>query len=265
MGQGVPGPGSTPALTARYAEDRTVVGERRAALARRARAGAGAERQPRARARRAAGRSGERGLRPRRHARALRRPPRRRPRLLEPARWSALALRAGGAVRGESARPAAPTAASRTAAESSGDAFALGFRGPPRPARPRAAARSQRWDHQRETILDTRSPAPSASSRRAHAVRAAAGREVAAHGGPGAQGELVALGAAPEFDELFRHRRLDHRQPTMVPSTARTGMPARRGAGRGGACRWNASWCYHASHVQDLMLYERSNPGARAR
>src|SRR6185369_6776834 len=108
-GQGVPGPGATPALTARYAEDRTLA--------------AGDVRWSRSTSAPAVELSGSvarehSGLRDTNGELGYGRVDTHErfddatgaAELSSPARWSALVLRAGGAVRGESARPAAPTA-----------------------------------------------------------------------------------------------------------------------------------------------------------
>src|SRR5262249_54940557 len=153
---GVPGPGSTPALTARYAEDRTLV----AGDARFARTTTAPALELRGSvAREHSGlrdTEGELGFgRLDTHERfddataAAE--------ISSPARWSAPSLHAGGALRAETARPAAPTE---------------GLPDPPPSHRATHSAwgtvdlhglddrvllhASERWDAQRETILDTR-------------------------------------------------------------------------------------------------------------
>jgi outer membrane receptor protein involved in Fe transport len=264
-GQGVPGPGSTPALTARYAEDRALVASD-VRLSRGARS-PGLELSGSV-AREHSGlrdTDGELGYgRVDTHERfddltaAAE--------VSSPARWSALALRAGGAVRGESAHPAAPTAglpdppASQRATRSawiSADIHALRDL--------LLLHASQRWDRQRESISDTRSTgtvreqsaertlvAPQLGAR----ARLARGLELRANWSRSAR--------APEFDELFGIDGSVTGNPTLVPEHGENWDAGAAWSGAWQRLRCTASWSHHAAHVNDLILYERSNPrGAR--
>ena len=264
-GQGVPGPGSTPALTARYAEDRTLVasdarlspGKRAPALELRgsfAREHSGLRDT-----------QGELGYgRVDTHERfddaaaAAE--------LSSPAAWSAFALRAGGAMRGESARPAAPTAGlpdpppshrTTNSAWASADVHGLGDRV--------LLHASQRWDAQHETILDTRSTgtirersaerwlnAPQLGAR----IRVVDGLELKANASRSAR--------APELDELFGNDGSITGNPTLVPEHGENWDAGAAWTGSWMHMRMSASWSHHASHVENMILYERSNPrGAR--
>jgi iron complex outermembrane receptor protein len=264
-GQGVPGPGSTPALTARYAEDRTLVATD-AKLARDANAPALELRGSFAREHSGLrDTEGELGYgRVDTHERfddvtaAAE--------LSSPARWSAIVLRLGGAGRGESARPAAPTAGlpdpppshrATNSVWSSVDVHGLSDRV--------LLHASQRWDAQRETIQDTRSTgalrtqsaertlvAPQLGAR----VRVANGLELKANGSRSAR--------APQFDELFGNDGSITGNPTLVPEHGESWDAGAVWSGRWQRLHFDMSWSHHASHVEDMILYERSNPrGAR--
>ena len=264
-GQGVPGPGATPALTARYAEDRTLAaGDVR--LARDTRAPALELRGSVAREHCGLrDTEGELGYgRVDTHERfddntvAAQ--------LSSPAGWSALALTTGGAVRSESARPAAPTAGlpdpppshrATRSAWASADVHGLHDRV--------LLHASQRWDGQRETILDTRS---TGALREQSAQRTLVAPQLGARLGVTRGLELKAnwsrSARAPEFDELFGIDGSITGNPTLVPEHGENWDAGVAWSGTLRRLRWNASWSRHAAHVQDMMLYERSNPrGAR--
>ena len=264
-GQGVPGPGATPALTARYAEDRTLVaGDVR--LARNAESPALELRGSVAREHCGLrDTEGELGYgRVDTHERfdddAV------AAELVSPARWSALALRAGGALRGESARPAAPTAGlpdpppSHRATRSawvSADVQGLSDRV--------LLHASQRWDGQHETILDTRS---TGALREQSAERTLVSPQLGARLGITRGLELKAnwsrSARAPEFDELFGIDGSITGNPTLVPEHGENWDAGATWTGSWVRLRMSASWSHHAAHVNDMMLYERSNPrGAR--
>jgi iron complex outermembrane receptor protein len=264
-GQGVPGPGSTPALTARYAEDRTLV----ASDVRLSRgSGAPSLEFTGSFARQHSGlrdTEGELGYgRVDTHERfddagAS-------AELASPARWSALALHAGGALRGESAHPAAPTAGlpdpppshrATGSAWASADLHGLSDRV--------LLHASSRWDRQRETILDTRS---TGTLREQSAERTLAapqlGARVRVTDGLELKANWSRSARAPEFDELFGIDGSVTGNPTLVPEHGENWDAGAAWTGAWQRLRWDASWSHHASHVDDLILYERSNPrGAR--
>ena len=264
-GQGVPGPGATPALTARYAEDRTLVAS-----------DVRLSRGPSAPALELSGNvardhsglrdtEGELGYgRVDTHERfddagaAAE--------LSSPARWSALSLHAGSALRSETARPAAPTAglpdpppSHRATGSAWASADLHGFED-------RVLLHgSERWDRQRETILDTRSTgmlreqsaertlaAPQLGAR----VRVAHGLELKANWSRSAR--------APGFDELFGNDGSITGNPTLVPEHGESWDAGAAWSGSWKQLRVTAGWSHHASHLDDLIVYERSNPrGAR--
>ena len=264
-GQGVPGPGATPALTARYAEDRILAaGDARLARDRNTPAlelsGSFTRQHSNLR-----DTNGELGYgRVDTHERfddasAT-------AELSSPARWKLLGLRAGGALRAETARPAAPTA---------------GLDDPPPSHRHTNSAwltadlhglddrvllhAARRWDQQVEDILDTRSTgalreqtasrtldAPQLGAR----LRVAQGLELKANWSRSAR--------APGFDELFGNDGSITGNPTLVPEHAESWDAGAAWTGAWGRLRGNASWAHHATDAEDLIVYERSTPrGAR--
>ena len=264
-GQGVPGAGSTPALTARYAEDRTLAaGDAR--LSRGASAPAlelrGSVSREHSGLRDT---NGELGIgRVDTHERfddasgAAE--------LSSPARWSVLALRAGGALRGEVARPAAPTA---------------GLPDPPPSHRRTRSAwltadvhglsdrvllhASRRWDQQREDILDTRSTGAIREQSTARTLDAPQlGARLRVAGGLELKANWSRSARAPEFDELFGNDGSITGNPLLTPEHAESWDAGAVWASTWGRLRWNASWSHHATHARDLIVYERSSPrGAR--
>ena len=264
-GQGVPGPGATPAPTARYAEDRTVAAsELRLSRGRSAPAlqlsGSFAREHSGLR-----DSNGELGYgRVDTHERfddgsAS-------AELSSPGGWSALALRVGGAVRGEKARPAAPTAGlpdpppshrATLSAWSSVDLHGLADRV--------LVHASSRWDRQRETILDTRS---TGTLREQSTERTLVSPQLGARLGVAHGLELKAnwsrSARAPEFGELFGMDGSTTGNPTLVPERGENWDAGVAWTGAWERLRWSTSWSHHASHVEDMILYERSNPrGAR--
>jgi iron complex outermembrane receptor protein len=264
-GQGVPGPGSTPALTARYAEDRTLVASD-AKVSRGAEAPAleirGSFAREHSGLRDTAGELGYGRVDTHERfddATAA-------AELSSPAGWSALSLHAGGALRGESARPAAPTAGlpdpppshrTTNSAWASADVHGLKDRV--------LLHASERWDAQYETINDTRSTgairersaersldAPQLGAR----VQVVDGLELKANWSRSAR--------APELDELFGNDGSITGNPTLVPEHGENWDAGAAWTGRWQRLRFNASWSHHASSIEDMILYERSNPrGAR--
>ena len=257
--------GSTPALTARYAEDRTLVASD-ARLARGTQAPALELRGSFAREHSGLrDTEGELGYgRVDTHERfddataAAE--------LSSPARWSALSLRAGGALRGESARPAAPTAglpdpppSHRTTNSAWGSVDVHGLQD-----RVLLHA-SQRWDAQHETILDTRS---TGTIRERSAERTLVAPQLGARVRITSDLELKAnwsrSARAPELDELFGNDGSITGNPTLVPEHGENWDAGAAWSGRWQRLRFNASWSHHASSIEDMILYERSNPrGAR--
>ena len=260
-GQGVPGLGATPALTPRYAEDRTLAaGDVRLS---RSSAAPGLEVSG-ALSREHSGLRDTDGLlgygRVDTHERfddatgAVE--------LSSPARWTALGTRAGAALRGESARPAAPTAglpdppASHRATRSawvSADLHGLRDRVLLHAAR--------RWDRQREDILDTRSTGTlreRATARTLDAPQLGARLRVA--GGLELKANWSRSARAPEFDELFGIDGSITGNPALVPEHGENWDAGAAWSGRWRRLRWDASWSHHASHLGDMIVFVRSNP-----
>jgi len=264
-GQGVPGTGATPALTARHAAERWVAAaESRAGLgpawpALEAHASLARERD------RLRDTEGELGLgrldtRERFGDATL---------SLEattPAAWRFVALRAGGAVRDETADPAPPTA---------------GLPSPPRSSRATGSAwvgaqlgaagervlvtAGRRWDRQTEHVRDTRS---TGVVRLRDSERTLDSPQWGARLRPGGGLELRAnwsrSGRAPEFDELFGLDGAVMGNPTLRPERAESWDAGAAWEGGWRGLRLGAEWSHHATHAQDLVLYERSSPrGAR--
>jgi iron complex outermembrane receptor protein len=260
-GQGVPGPGSTPALTARYAEDRALA----TADARFTRSADAPSIELRGSFARAHSglrdTEGELGYgRVDTHERfddatgAAE--------LASPARWSVVGLRAGSALRGEGARPAAPTAGlpdpppshrHTLSAWLSGDLHGLGDRA--------LLHASRRWDQQREDIFDTRSTgvereqsaertldAPQLGAR----LRIASGLEL--------KGNWSRSARSPGFEELFGNDGSVTGNPTLVPERAESWDAGAAWSTSWGRLHWNAEWSHHATHAHDLIVYERSSP-----
>ena len=264
-GQGVPGTGGNPALTARYAAERLV-----AAADTRVTPGRSAPAlEVRAHLTRETSRlrdtNGELGLGVLdTHERfgdaggSLE--------LTSPAGWSGVTLRAGAALRAEDAHPAAPTAGLPDPPASSRDTRAAwtGFQLGDADTRLLLHAHC-RWDQQQEHVRDTRSTgavrerdtertlvAPQVGAR----VRVAYGLEVRGNWSRGAR--------APEFNELFGIDGSITGNPTLVPEHAESWDAGFAWSGEWRGLRFDADWSHHATHARDLILYERSSPrGAR--
>ena len=264
-GQGVPGPGATPALTARYSEDRVLAaGDVR--LSRDASLPAVELRGSVARTHSGLRDSeGELGYgRVDTHERfddatgAVE--------LASPQRWSPLSTRAGGALRAESARPAAPTAGLPDPPPSHRATHSAWISADVRAAHDRVLLHAaRRWDQQREEILDTRS---TGALRERSAERSLDAPQLGARLLLAPGFELKAnwsrSARAPEFDELFGMDGSITGNPTLVPEHGEIWDAGVAWSGSWMRLRWSASWAHHAAHVKDLVLYERSNPrGAR--
>lgn len=264
-GQGVPGAGSVPALTARYAAERaTLAGELRGA----ARGWAPAwtlranESQRRSRLRDTNGELGfgrvstDERFRDRalsldaRHA----------------ALWPGFAFSLGGALRAEHADPAAPTA---------------GLTDPPASTR---ATRSgwlsadqsllrdqvllhaaRRWDVQSETIRDTRSTGTlrSVATRRTLNAPQLGARVRVAHGLE-LRGNFSRASRAPDFDELFGIDGSVTGNPTLLHESSESWDAGLAYDTRVHDVALRLEWSAHATHARNLILFERSSPrGAR--
>jgi iron complex outermembrane receptor protein len=236
-GQGVPGPGSTPALTARYAENRTVVAsnarlahgvnvpalELRASVARTHSGLRDTE--------------GELGYgRVDTHERID--DATAATELQSPARWSMLSLRGGAALRGEQARPAAPSAglpdpppSHRQTRSAWGSADLHGLRDHV------LLHASRRWDQQEEDIHDTRS---TGTIRERSAERALdspqLGARVRVTQGLELKANWSRSGRAPEFDELFGNGGSITGNPLLVPEHVEGWDAASPGARTGDGC-----------------------------
>jgi outer membrane receptor protein involved in Fe transport len=186
--------------------------------------------------------------------------------LSSPAGWNGLALRAGGALRGESARPAAPTAGLQNPPPSHRATQSAWISADLEPAGDRLLLHAaRRWDRQREEILDTRSTGAIRTQESERALdspqlgaqlRVARGLELKANWSRSAR--------APGFGELFGMDGSTTGNPTLVPEHGEIWDAGVVWSGTWDRLRWSASWSHHASHVNDLVLYERSNPrGAR--
>jgi iron complex outermembrane receptor protein len=276
-GQGVPGPGGTPALTARFASERLVFsGEARTAL--------GGTLPPGVTNRSAAGSP---VLEARAHL--ARETSRLRDtnselglgmidtnerfgdtggslELASPAGWRLFGLRAGAAFRAEHARPAAPTGGLPDPPRSTRETRATWAGAQLGGADTRALLHAHgRWDRQVEHVRDTRSTgalrerdsertlvSPQLGAR----LRAGLGLELRANWSRGAR--------APEFDELFGIDGSVTGNPTLLPERAESWDAGFGWSGEWRAVRVGVEWSHHATHATDLVLYERSSPrGAR--
>ncbi len=186
--------------------------------------------------------------------------------LVSPPRWKGISLRVGGALRAEAAEPAAPTAGLPDPPKSTRDTRSawLGAQwGTPETRLLVSAGR--RWDRQAEHIRDTRSTgalrerdtertlvAPQLGAR----ARLAYGLELRGNWSQGSR--------APEFDELFGIDGSVTGNPTLVPEHAESWDAGFAWTREWSSARLTAEWSHHATHAQDLILYERSSPrGAR--
>lgn len=263
-GQGVPGPGANPAFTARYAAGRVLAaGETRLvpspgapSLELRAH---GARETSRLR-----DTVGELGLGVLdTHERfddaggSLE--------VASPVRWKLVTLRAGGALRGERADPAAPTAGLPEPPVSSRRTLA-GWTGLELGGESRLFAHARcRWDRQTEHVRETRS---TGATRVRDTERTLAAPQLGARARVGLGLELKAnwsRGArAPEFDELFGIDGSVSGNPALLPERAESWDAGLAWSGAWRGLRLDAEWSRHATHAHDLVLYERSSPrGAR--
>ncbi len=264
-GQGVPGAGSVPALTARYAAERaTLAGELRGAARGIAPAWTlranGSQRRSRLR-----DTNGELGFgrvstderfRDRAVSADLR---------FAPA-WPGLALSLGGALRAEHADPAAPTA---------------GLADPPTSTRATRSAwlnadqtllheavllhAARRWDAQDETVNDTRSTGAirSVASRRTLNAPQVGARVRFTHGLE-LRGNLSQANRAPDFDELFGIDGSVTGNPALLPETGESWDAGLAWDARLRDLTLRLEWSTHATHARNLILFERSSPrGAR--
>jgi iron complex outermembrane receptor protein len=182
--------------------------------------------------------------------------------LSSPSRWRRLSLSSGLAVRGEHAHPAAPTA---------------GLPDPPPSERGTRSAwvgadlhlvsdqlllhAGRRWDRQEEHVFDTRSTGAlrvQDASRTLDAPQL--GARVTLGRGLEARANWSRASRAPEFDELFGNDGSVVGNPTLVPEHAESWDAGVAWNGALGSVRVRADWAHHASHAQDLVVYERSNP-----
>ncbi len=265
-GQGVPGPGATPALTARYASERVVA-------ATEAHAGLG-PRAPSLEVRLSASHevtrlrdtAGELG-----YGRVDT-----RERFddagvsfegTSPARWDWCSLRTGLALRDEAARPAAPTAGLANPPASRRDTRAawVGVQVGGAEARGLLSA-GRRWDRQRESVQDTRSTgALRVRDSRRTLDAPQLGARIRVGFGVELKSNWSRSSRAPEFDELFGIDGSVTGNPTLVPEHAESWDAGITWAREWAAGRFSADWSRHATHAHDLVLYERSSTrGARA-
>jgi outer membrane cobalamin receptor len=260
-GQGVPGPGATPARDARFASDRVV-------LAGGTRLGNGAawpglEWRVNAAHERSNLRdiAGELGYgRVDTHERfddlgsSLA--------LSSPARWRRLSLSSGVAVRGERAHPAAPTAGLADPPASARGTRSAWIGADLRLAADRLLLHAgRRWDCQQEHLRDTRS---TGALRVQDAGRTLDAPQLGARLTLGRGLELKSnwsrASRAPEFDELFGIDGSVTGNPTLVPEHAESWDAGLAWAGVLGPVRVSADWSRHATHARDLVVYERSSP-----
>jgi iron complex outermembrane receptor protein len=264
-GQGVPGPGATPALGAHFASERLL-------LASEVHAGRGAAwpalelRANTARERsRLRDTAGELGYgRVDTHERfgdaagSLA--------LTSPARWRTLALGAGAAVRAEDAHPAAPTAGLAAPPPSERDTRGAWLTADLRFAADRVLLHAaRRWDRQDEHVRDTRSTGVLRVRDAARTLDAPQlGARVRLGRGLEARGNWSRSGRSPEFDELFGIDGSVTGNPTLRPEHAENWDAGLAWEHAMGPLRVSAEWSHHASHVRDMVLFERSSPrGAR--
>jgi outer membrane receptor protein involved in Fe transport len=183
-----------------------------------------------------------------------------------PAAWRRLALAAGGALRGENADPAAPTAGLPDPPDSRRATHAAWFTADVHGFADRLLLHAaRRWDRQDEHVLDTRSTgalrvrdtrrtldAPQLGAR----LRVAYGLEL--------RGNWSRATRAPDFDELFGIDGSVTGNPLLVPEHSESWDAGAVWSGTVGAVVVSADWSHHATHSRDLILFERSSPrGAR--
>ncbi len=264
-GQGVPGPGATPALSARYASERVVVAtDTRAGLGPRApsldvRLNASRE------VTRLRDSSGELGYgrvdtRERFDDAGV------SFEVTSPARWDWLSLRSGVALRNEAARPAAPTAGLVDPPPSRRDTRAVwvGVQTGGGAARWLLSA-GRRWDRQGESVQDRRSTgALRVRDSRRTLDAPQLGARFRIGGGLELKSNWSRSSRAPEFDELFGIDGSVTGNPTLVPEHAESWDAGLTWVRAWAQVRLSADWSRHATHARDLVLYERSSPrGAR--
>jgi iron complex outermembrane receptor protein len=264
-GQGVPGPGATPALTARFDADRILL----SSDARVTPSPAAPSLEARVHVARETNRlrdtESELGLGVLdTHERfddaggSLE--------LASPPRWGAVTLRAGAALRAERARPSAPTAglpdppASRRRTLAGWTGAELGG------ADSRLLLHARvRWDRQEEHVRDTRS---TGALRERDTGRSLVAPQIGARAQVGLGLALKANWSrgsrAPEFNELFGVDGSVTGNPTLLPERAESWDAGLAWDREWRGLRFEAEWSRHATHARDLVLYERSSPrGAR--
>jgi outer membrane receptor protein involved in Fe transport len=260
-GQGVPGTGATPALTARFASERVVfAGDARFingpdAPALEWRANAAREKSN------LRDTEGELGYgRVDTHERfadggtALE--------LVSPARWHMLSASAGSALRSETAHPAAPTAGLPDPPASTRETRSAWLGADLRLAADQLLLHAgRRWDHQDEHLRDTRSTGALRAQDAGRTLDSPqlGARLTLAHGLE-LKGNWSRTSRAPEFDELFGIDGSVTGNPTLLPEHAESWDAGLAWAGHVGPVSMSADWSHHATHARDMVVYERSSP-----
>ncbi len=264
-GQGVPGAGSVPARNARYAADRaTLAGELRAGP----RDGSSSwTLRANTAARRASLRDtlGELGYgrvdtdeRFRDRAVSLE--------WRAPAPWAGLAPAFGAALRAERVDPAAPTLGLIDPPTSRRDTRSAWLSIDQRVAGERLLLHAaRRWDEQQEQVSDTRSTGVVRTRSAARTLNAPQlGARLALTEALAFRANWTRSGRAPDLDELFGIDGSVTGNPDLRPESSESWDAGFSWTARAAGVRWTAEWSTHATHANDLILFERSSPrGAR--
>jgi iron complex outermembrane receptor protein len=186
--------------------------------------------------------------------------------LTSPAQWKWISLEAGGALRAEGARPAAPTAGLPNPPASDRDTRAawLGLRAGAADGRWLVTA-GRRWDRQDEAVRDTRSTGALRERTTDRTLNAPQlGARARLGSGLEAKANWSRTSRAPDFDELFGVDGAVTGNPTLVPEHAESWDAGLAWSGGWAGVRVAAEWSHHRTHARDMVLYERSSPrGAR--
>ena len=186
--------------------------------------------------------------------------------LVSPSRWEAFSLRAGGALRAEGCEPAAPTANLPDPPKSTRDSRSAWFGAQwGAPESRLLLVAGHRWDHQHEVLHDTRSTGALRTRETERTLEAPqAGARASVGWGLELRGNWSRGSRSPDFDELFGIDGFVTGNPTLVPEHSESWDAGFAWAWQGSGARLSLEWSHHATHAEQLIVYERNSPrGAR--
>ena len=186
--------------------------------------------------------------------------------VVSPSSWEALSLRAGGALRAEGCEPAAPTASLPDPPKSTRETRSAWVGAQWGASESRLLLTGgHRWDRQDEHLNDTRSTGAIRVRDTERTLAAPqAGARVRVGWGLDLRGNWSNGSRSPDFDELFGIDGFVSGNPTLVPEESESWDAGFAWAGAWSGARFALEWSHHATHAEQLIVYERNSPrGAR--